>query len=158
MGCVFLTTVFVTKRGSQLLMSWILIKLKNTFILKVHCYQIVQGKKSQKQTKCGAALWMYLHALIPLCIKSRLLILGSKLLITLCAVCAYPACLQCYVLKDVCLGIFFYDVFTCDGHGSSELIILNCHFQQYSWCGADSVFICSVVILANVIYMNCCCS
>lgn len=50
--------------------------------------------------------------------------------------------LHYYVLKDMCLGIYFQDAFACYGHGSSELIILNHHFQQYLWYRADSAFMC----------------
>ena len=57
--------------------------------------------------------------------------------------------LHYHVLKDTCFGIYFQDAFACYGHGSSELIILNHPFQKYSWHGADSAFMCWIVIVAN---------
>lgn len=65
--------------------------------------------------------------------------------------------LHYYVLKDMCLGVYFQDAFVCYGHGSSELIILNHHRQQYSWHRAECVHVLNRDS-SKPEHMNCCCS
>lgn len=67
----------------------------------------------------------------------------------MCTVCTYLMWLHYYVLKDMCLGVYFQDAFVCYGHGSSELIILNHHFSSIH--GIElTVFMCWNVIVANL--------
>lgn len=58
--------------------------------------------------------------------------------------------LHYYVPNDLCFGTYFQDAFACSECGSSELIILKPHSQQYSGSRADSVFMYWIMIVANM--------